>query len=119
MRRRPNERVARGRRGIGRRDPFLPARRRSPRIWLGTARTAIGTESDVVERPTPRRPRATRSPRMLSMHSWHASAGEGTDGDLEVAESVDADAVAGLDHGGRVELLDDGRAGERRADAEL
>src|SRR5439155_18875852 len=39
--------------------------------------------------------------------------------DLEVAERVDARAIARLDHGGRVELLDDRRAREQGARSEL
>src|SRR2546423_8030592 len=41
------------------------------------------------------------------------------DGDLEVAQRVDARAIARLDHGGRVELLDDRRAREQGARSEL
>src|SRR5262249_49906372 len=44
---------------------------------------------------------------------------ERADGDLEVAQRVDAPVVAWLDHRRRVELLDDGRSVDQRAGAEL
>src|SRR6185436_3876787 len=41
------------------------------------------------------------------------------DGDLEVAERIHTHPVPRLDHGGGIELLDDGRPGELGPDAEL
>src|SRR5215510_16095443 len=51
--------------------------------------------------------------------SGRRKSAEGADGDLEVAERVDADVVAGLDHRRRIELLHDGGALELGADSEL
>src|SRR6185369_6959433 len=41
------------------------------------------------------------------------------DGDLEVPEPIHPHPVPRLDHGGGIELLDDGRPDELRPDAEL